>query len=83
MNTNRVLSHTEIVLEQEAEEGVMKVTEEFISDLRALAKRQKLESSAETFAKACGDKGKKIVELSLEENQINKIADTLEVLEEE
>jgi hypothetical protein len=67
------------------EEGVMKVTEEFISGLRALATRQKVELNAKKFAELCGDDGKEILKLSSDsdENQINQIAEALEVIEEE
>ena len=65
------------------EEGEMKVTEEFIAELRALAKLQKAESSAEEFAKILGDEGKDVPKPSPDESQINSIADSLEIIEEE
>ena len=70
-------------LEQEkVEEGDMKVTEEFINGLRALAKRQKAESKADEFAKILGNEGKDIPKPTPQEAQINIIAEGLEIEEE-
>ena len=66
----------------EEEEGEMKVTEEFISELRALAKRQKAESSAEEFVKILGNDGKDIPKPSPQESEINKLVDEFEIEEE-
>ena len=63
-------------------EGVMKVTEEFINGLRALAKRQKAEKSADKFAQILGNNGKDIPKPTPEEAQISSIAEGLEIEEE-
>lgn len=63
-------------------EITLKVTEELISKLRALAKQQKAESSAEKFAEILGNGGKDTPEAFVEEAKINSIADTLEIEEE-
>jgi len=67
---------------EEEEEGEMKVTEGFISELRALAKRQKAESSAEEFVKILGNDGKDVPKPSPQESEINKLADEFEIEEE-
>lgn len=67
---------------ERTEEGVMKVTEEFIADLRALAKQQKAESSAVEFTKILGNDGKDIPKPTTSEAQINLLADGFEIEEE-
>ena len=67
---------------EKTEEGIMKVTEEFIAGLRALAKRQKAESSAKEFTKVLGNNGKDIPEPTPEDTEILQIAEGLEIEEE-
>ena len=69
--------------EIESESGIMKVDEEFIRNLRALAKKQKAESSGEEFAKTLGNDGKDVPKPIPEETELNAIADSLEIIEEE
>ena len=66
----------------ETEDGEMKVTEDFISELRALAKRQKAEASAEEFTKILGNDGKDVPKPSPQESEINALIDTFEIEEE-
>lgn len=62
--------------------GVLKVTEKFISDLRALAKRQKAEENVENFVKILGNKGKDVPKLNPEEIEINLLTESFEIEEE-
>ena len=71
-----------VVYAEPTEEGVMKVTEEFISDLRSLAKKQKAESSANEFVKILGNNGKDVPKPTTEEFQINLLAEDFEIEEE-
>jgi len=70
------------IVKDKGEDKEIKVTEDFICNLRALAKRQKAESSAEEFAQILGNDGNDIPKPTAEDAQILRIAEELEIEEE-